>query len=148
MASRKQERGVTLIELMVVVVIISILASIAVPSYRSYLLRTHRTGATAALLRIQAAQEKFFLANNRYSTSIDGLPKDGGLGIPKTTDNGAFYEISLEPSTDTTYTVHAKPGSTSGQKSDKKCVEFTIDQNGKRAATNTGGTDNTVECWR
>jgi type IV pilus assembly protein PilE len=57
--TRSRERGVTLLELMAVVVIIGILASIAIPSYRSYLLRAQRTGGTAALLRIAAAQEKF-----------------------------------------------------------------------------------------
>jgi type IV pilus assembly protein PilE len=148
MTRRKSQRGVTLIELMIVVMVIGILASIAVPSYRSYLLRSHRTTATSALLRIQAAQEKFFLANNRYSTDIDALPSEGGLGIPAVTDNGDFYELTLDPATATTYTVHAKPRAGSGQDGDKSCVEFTIDQNGKREAMKLGGTVNTAECWR
>src|SRR5690606_27341297 len=60
-------RGVTLIELRPVIVVVAILRTIAVSSYRSYLLRTNRTEARMALLRVQAAQEKFFLQNNRYA---------------------------------------------------------------------------------
>lgn len=148
MPMRKSARGVTLIELMTVVVIIAILASIAVPSYRSYLLRSHRTTATAALLRIQAAQEKFFLANNRYSTDLTAAPSAGGLGIPAITDNGEYYDLTLDPATTTAFTVHAKPRNGRGQADDKSCVEFTIDQNGTRIAKKNGGTDNTTECWR
>ena len=68
---RSRERGVTLLELMAVIVIIGILASIAIPSYRTYLLRAQRTDATAALLRAAAAQEKCYLQNNRYATNAE-----------------------------------------------------------------------------
>ena len=51
-------RGFSLVELMMVIVIIAILASVAVPGYRDYVQRAQRVDATAALLRIAAAQEK------------------------------------------------------------------------------------------
>ena len=44
--------GVTLIELMIVIVILGILASVAFPAYRNYAIRADRTEATSALLRI------------------------------------------------------------------------------------------------
>jgi type IV pilus assembly protein PilE len=50
--TRARQRGVTLLELMTVVMIIGVLASVAIPTYRSYLLRAQRTDATAALLRV------------------------------------------------------------------------------------------------
>lgn len=149
MARRKFARGVTLIELMTVVVVVAILAAIAVPSYRSYLLRSHRTTATAALLRAQASQEKFFLSNNRYSNDLSGLPSAGGLGLPATTDNGEFYDVTLtDAAGGTTFTLHAKPRAGGGQTDDKSCGEFILDQNGTRTAKNAGGSDNTAECWR
>jgi type IV pilus assembly protein PilE len=146
---RKHSRGVTLIELLTVVVIIAILASIAVPTYRSYVLRTHRTTATATLLRVQQAQEKFFLSNNVYSTKLSDANKDGGLGIPATTDNGEFYDVAFAAGgSATAYTVVAKARAATKQTDDTRCAQFSIDQNGKRLASSATGTDTTTECWR
>jgi type IV pilus assembly protein PilE len=131
----------TLIELMTVVVVIAVLGSIAVSSYRSYLLRTNRTEARMALLRVQAAQEKFFLQNSRYATNaeLDDAPP-AGLGIPTTTPSN-YYAISLIDVTDTAYTAQAV--ATNGQTQDTAaCRTLTINQNGTRTpAQNTG-------CWR
>jgi type IV pilus assembly protein PilE len=56
MSHSQRMRGVTMIELLTVVAIVAILSSIAVVSYRNYVLRAHRTDATTALLRIQVAE--------------------------------------------------------------------------------------------
>jgi type IV pilus assembly protein PilE len=137
----KHLQGITLIELMTVIVIVAILASVSVSTYRGYLIRTNRTEARMALLRIQAAQEKFFLQKNRYATN-DELDDDppAGLGVPTTTQSG-FYTLSLEDITDTTYT--AKATASGGQLKDKAdCRTLTINQNGTRSpAASTG-------CWR
>src|SRR5437879_8680637 len=85
--------GMTLIELMVVVAIVAILASLAVGSYRRYVLRANRTDATSALLRIQVAQEKYFLQNNTYTTDVTDLPPTG-LGVASPTTNG-FYTLAV-----------------------------------------------------
>jgi len=74
---KRNQTGVTLLELMTVVVIIGVLTSIAIPSYRRYTLRAQRSDATAALLRIAAAQEKFYLQNNTYTTTVGA----GGLNL-------------------------------------------------------------------
>jgi type IV pilus assembly protein PilE len=139
--ARARSRGVTLLELMAVVVIIGILGTLAVNSYRSYLLRTNRTEARMALLRLQAAQEKFFLQNNRYATQAEmyALPSAGGLGIAATTETGK-YAITLPVRTDTTYTGRAVAAG--GQTADAAaCLTLEIDESGRR--TPTGG-----ECWR
>ena len=75
--ARARSRGVTLLELMIVVVILGILGTIAVSTYRGYLLRTNRTEARMALLRVQAAQEKFFLQWNRYADTAELTPGPG-----------------------------------------------------------------------
>lgn len=134
-------RGITLIELMVVIILVAILGSISVSSYRSYLLRTHRTEAKTQLLRIQAAQEKFFLQNNRYAlaTELDDAPP-AGLGIPAATPNG-MYTVDLIDVTGTTYTARAR--ATAGQLKDAAaCQTLTIDESGTRTPADNSG------CWR
>lgn len=146
--SRKTHHGVTLIELMIVIVVLAILTSIAVPSYRSYLIRTQRTEAKTALLNVRAAQEKFYLQNNRYTNKLTELPSDEddpGLGLPAASDNGLYnISIALEK-VDQAYTVTATPVESGSQKDDKKCTTLTLTDIGLRGATGTGGVEN---CWR
>jgi type IV pilus assembly protein PilE len=146
--TRVRQRGVTLLELMTVVVIIGILAAIAIPSYRSYLIRAQRSDATAALLHVAQAQEKFYLQNNRYATNAQmSLGPPAGLGIAGT-EHG-FYTLGLA-SADATldFTATATPVGTGPQAQDPACVSFTINQQGTRGAKNNASTDNTEACWR
>jgi type IV pilus assembly protein PilE len=141
-------RGVTLMELLVVVVVIGILASIAVPSYRNYMIRTHRTDATCMLLRIQSAQEKFYLQNNRYSGDLVAAPADGGLGIGAVSEAGK-YDLSVAAGAgNQSYVATAAPRAGGGQNDDTKCRAFTIDERGTRRAVDSGGAERTAECWR
>jgi type IV pilus assembly protein PilE len=140
-------RGVTLIELMIVVVVVGILASIAVPSYRDYILRANRTEAKSFLLRVQAAQEKFFLQNNRYSDSLTAAPP-AGLGLGDATESGK-YAIAFNPApTAITYRVVATPVGGRGQDEDTDCQSFAVNELGNREATNSGGTNTRDKCWR
>ena len=142
--ARARSRGVTLLELMAVVLIVGILGTFAVNSYRGYLLRTNRTEARMALLQIQANQEKFFLQNNRYADaaelSLRTTDVPPGLGVPATTPSG-HYTIALvtDPAT---VTYIATATATGGQIADAAaCLTLTINQNGDRDPP--GG-----DCWR
>jgi type IV pilus assembly protein PilE len=140
--ARARSRGVTLLELMAVVVIVGILGTIAVNSYRGYLLRTNRTEARMALLQVQANQEKFFLQNNRYAApaelSLGTTDIPPGLGIPATTPS-SYYTITLVADA-TTYTATAT--AINGQTSDAAaCQTLTIDESGARTPTGN-------DCWR
>ena len=139
--ARARMRGVTLLELMAVVVIIGVLGTLAVNSYRGYLLRTNRTEARMALLQVQAAQEKYFLQNNRYATQAEmyALPANGGLGIGPTTQTGK-YAITLARPNNTTYTATAT--AQGGQTADAAaCHTLRIRQDGTREPTGN-------DCWR
>jgi type IV pilus assembly protein PilE len=125
--------GVTLIELMIVIVIIAILASIAVPSYRNYLIRTQRSDAMAALLRLSAAQEKFYLQNNTYT---DDEAKVGGA----TSEHG-WYSVNVTAASISGFTATATPSAGSPQTKDTRCASFSINEAGRRDATNN-------DCWR
>ncbi|MFT3907240.1 MAG: type IV pilin protein [Steroidobacteraceae bacterium] len=137
--------GITLIELLTVMVVIAVLSSLAISSYRRYLLRVNRTDATATLLRIQVAQEKYFLQNNAYVqslTNISTAPPTGlgvSLGDGGTTPRG-YYTMAIT-ATDTTYTITAT--ATGNQVNDTAaCLTFTIDQTGARTPADSTG------CWR
>ena len=53
----------TLIELMVVVAIIAILAAIALPSYKNYIVASHRTEAQSAILHLAQYLESYYKAS-------------------------------------------------------------------------------------
>jgi type IV pilus assembly protein PilE len=148
--TRSRERGVTLLELMAVIVILGILASIAIPSYRTYLLRAQRTDATAALLRVAAAQEKFYLQRNTYASNdqLDDAPPDG-LGIDGTEHGYYDLEITADAAgLAVGYSVTATAKADGAQSKDTDCATFSIDQAGMRGALNSSDADNTAGCWR
>src|SRR5208283_4009558 len=64
---RRRSAGITLIELIIVMVIVAIMASIAIPSYNSYVLKSHRTEAKTALLDLASMEERYFSTQNVYS---------------------------------------------------------------------------------
>jgi type IV pilus assembly protein PilE len=137
-----RQRGVTLIELITVTVVIAILASIAVPSYRQYLLRSQRSEAKAALLQLQTAQEKFYMQNNFYSLDITTAAPDG-LGLRETTETGK-YELSVAiASAGQRYVATATPAG--GQVDDSQCTEYSIDERGRKYAE---GDQSDEFCWR
>ena len=141
---RRHQKGVTLIELLTVVVVMGILAAIAVPSYRNYLIRANRSDAKSALMQLQAAQEKFYLQNNAYSDLVDTAPPTG-LGLSKLTANG-YYSLSITLAGDgQSYTAKADPTDAGGQKSDKSCASFTLTDTGVR---NVSGTMGMAQCWK
>ena len=81
-------RGITLNELMIVVVIIGFMAVIAYPNYREFAARAKRNEAKAALLQIATNQERFYLQNNTYTCDMTRLGF-AGAG-PVQTDSGTY----------------------------------------------------------
>lgn len=144
----RSEAGFTLIELMVVIAIVGILASIAYPAYRRQVMRAQRTDATAALLRVAAAQERYYLQNNSYAaTAAITTAPPAGLGIPGT--DRRYYTLTIE-STDLAagFTAVAVPVAGGPQVGDTDCARFTLTEALLRGATKSSGTDNTATCWR
>lgn len=142
----RRQRGVTLIELMVVMAVLAMLSSIAVGSYRTYILRSQRTDARTAVLRIQVAQEKFFLQNNTYTTNIVNAPP-AGLGIGSATTPGGHYSIAVGPDPATTNSIATSYLVTAtaigAQVQDKAaCLVMTINDRGQRTPLENTG------CWR
>lgn len=143
-ACRSALRGVTLIELLVVVIVIAILASIAVPSYRNYMIRTQRTEAKTALMQLQAAQEKFYLQNNAYTDQIAAAPP-AGLGLLAQTEGGRYAITVALGAGAQGYTATADPVAGGGQTDDTQCTQLSVTDTGVRGSTGPGGVDT---CWR
>lgn len=123
-AHRHAERGITLIELMVVVAIVAILGTVAMANYRSQALRSNRAEGKSALLRVQAAQEKYYLSKHEYTDDLDDL------NLPDTTER-RLYTIALETGDDgDSYTATAT--ATGSQVADDACPIFSIDETGQR----------------
>jgi type IV pilus assembly protein PilE len=142
---RIRMRGVTLIELMIVIIVVAILAAVAIPSYRNYVLRAHRVEAKTALLNLAAAQEKFYLVNNTYAANgVLSTAPPAGLGLPATSENG-WYTIAIAAGANAA-TFSATATATGTQTEDEDCATFTINAQGVKSATRSGGGASTV-CW-
>ena len=64
-----RDTGFALIELMIVIAIIAILASIALPSYNDYILRSKFTEASAQLADFRVKLEQFYQDNRNYGAA-------------------------------------------------------------------------------
>ncbi|SCY86178.1 type IV pilin protein [Desulfoluna spongiiphila] len=62
----KNNKGFTLIELMIVVAIIGILAAVAIPNFRTYQLKSKESEAKINLSAIGVAQEAYFAEYDEY----------------------------------------------------------------------------------
>jgi len=133
---RRHMRGVTLIELMIVVVIVSILAAVSYPSYRDFVARAKRNEAKAALLMAATNQERFYLQNNLFSVNLTQL---GFNANPFTTDTGS-YVITVAAAVPTAnFTVTATYQL--GDAESSKCNVFTIDGRGVKSSSPA------ADCW-
>ncbi len=134
----RNSAGFSLMELMIVVAIAAILAVVAIPNYVSHVERSHRTDATAALLKLAADQERYYLQNNSYGTMAN-------LGDP-TTENG-WYTLAVTGANANTFTATATAKSTGAQADDTLCQVFSIDASGLRTASNASAADTSDACW-
>ncbi|NOT32623.1 MAG: prepilin-type N-terminal cleavage/methylation domain-containing protein [Candidatus Eisenbacteria bacterium] len=66
----KNQRGFTLMELMVVIVIVAILAAVAVPLYINYVRDAQRTEARGAIGAVITAEQTQFQRTGAYSADV------------------------------------------------------------------------------
>lgn len=135
----RRQQGFTLIEMMIVLLIVAILAAVAIPSYRKYVVRSHRMDAQRALTELAARQERFLYSNNSYADSVSALGGTSSMA-------GSYYTVSVDPAsaTTTTYTVVATAVG-SQHDDDTQCQTLSLDQAGRQEST--GSTANDPKCW-
>ena len=128
MQMRVYMRGITLMELMIVVVIIGILTAIAFPNYREFVARAKRTEAKAALLQIATNQERFYLQNSTFTTDLTLL---GFATDPYQTDSDS-YSVAVTAADASNFTAVATY-QFADQEADK-CATWQIDGRGVKSS--------------
>ncbi len=133
-----RERGVTLIELMVVMAVIGILAALGYPMFLEQQMKGRRTDGKAMLHNVIQQLERYYTENNTFTDDLDEL----GFGAGTVTSEHGAYTITLAagPTGDlgTSVTASATPAA-----ADEKCGTLTLSSDLSRTAS---GTQPAV-CW-
>ena len=114
----KNQKGFTLIELMIVIAIIGILAAIAIPQFSAYRKRSYNAAAQSDLRNAATAQEAYYVDAARYTSTVGNLIGTYGL---YTSNKVVFYSTggdvtsyvmkAYHTSGDKTYTIKGPGGS-------------------------------------
>jgi type IV pilus assembly protein PilE len=150
----RQERGFTLIELMIVMAIIAVLAAIAYPNYQQFLLKSGRSDGHAKLTQIMQAQERFYSQNQSYTENLGATAAGNpGLAFPGVAEDGPVisdeqrYSIAAEVcavGTPLTRCVRLVATTAGPQAADFQCGNLSLDSRGVKGESGTG----TVQtCW-
>ncbi len=142
-----KQKGITLIELMIVVVIVAILASIALPSYQQYVQRSKRVTAEGDLFAFRNSMQRFFAENNTYLGAANG---GGNTGAPAATvfpsqspisNDSIAYNLTISAATATSFTLQATP---TGSQAGDDCGNLTL------TSTNVRGVSSSTvaNCWK
>lgn len=129
-------RGITLLELMIVVVIVGILAAFAYPSYRAQVMQTYRADGKAALMQISQQLERCYTRFSSYT--------NGGCAVTFPSDSpDGHYAVTAPTLTASAFTLAATPQG--GQANDGKCGVLTLRSTGEEGSL--GASTDANDCW-
>jgi type IV pilus assembly protein PilE len=153
----KYMRGLTLIELMVVVAIMAILATVAMVSWGNYVRRAARSDAMATLQDLAVKQEQYRLTRPSYAAAVTEaslvamFPVVANINASSTRK----YDLAIRCGNVARFTATAVPRAGTSQANDE-CGTFAISQDGPSyqidsncdgaADVTTGVAD--AQCWK
>jgi type IV pilus assembly protein PilE len=108
-AAPNLQKGLTLIEVMIVVVIVAILALIAYPSYEAHLRKGYRAAAQTFLMEVADRQQRYLLDARSYALGAGAL---GALSMSVPEEVSKFYTLTVDPAAPSippSFTVTATP---------------------------------------
>ena len=141
----RKQNGITLIELMIVIVVVAILASIALPSYQNSVMRSKRVPAEGDLYAMRNAMQRFFSENNTYVGAAAGAFPSAPLAAvfasqsPIDADTPA-YNLEITAAGASTFALRAVP--INGQQGDV-CGTLTLNSQNVRGVSSS----TVANCW-
>ena len=150
------QRGVTLLELMIVLVIVGILSAIAFPNYRAYAIDSNRAAVVGDLHALSLFLERAFSAQGRYDDSANpgNLANALPFSASPQNDPDPAYNISFQALSSAAFVLRAVPAA--GQTQDTDCGELRINESGLTCilagttcsdAASSTDREAVAECW-
>lgn len=141
------ENGFTLIELLIAIAIIAIIAAIAIPKYSSYISDAKVSTAQSDILKIAAAEQRYYATNNTFSSDPQNLGfNETSFPFDIPNPNNPTYSLNVTISNSTTtgqaYTITATPINPNSGSAIANCGTMTVTSTGLK--TNTGSNQ---QCW-
>lgn len=137
------QRGVTLLEVLVVAVIIALLLSIGLPAYQASVHKGRRSDALTLLLDVATRQEQFMLQRSTYTTKLTDL----GYASDITVSAEGHYRVLAAPCDGgdiaVCYRLTATPVPGGLQEGDSGCTSISLNSLGERGASGVPAT----RCW-
>ncbi len=126
---------------MIVVAVIGILAAVALPSYRQYVLKSHRSSAITAVLDLASREARYYTTNNTYTSDLTLLGYSATPSVPITDSSNHYYDLSVTAASNTAFTVGAAP---SGNQANDTCGTFSYNDLGVKSISSGTLSD----CWK
>jgi type IV pilus assembly protein PilA len=119
--SERNEKGFTLIELMIVIAIIGILAAIAIPQFSAYRVRAYNASAEADVRNLATSQEAYFVDHSKYTntnTDLNAYGYQASANVtPTLTVDGTSTSYTIKATNskgNKTYTLNGPGGTITG----------------------------------
>lgn len=149
---QSDNKGFTLVELMVVVAIVGILSMLAYPSYQGFIKGSNRSAAQADLMSLAAAMERHKAASYSYKGAADSSADTGSPAIFHKHSPSAEpyanrkYDLVITQAAGNSYLLEAKPVTSTAQSGDGSLYFYS---DGRRAwdKDNSGAISSTEFCW-